>query len=225
MKNAGQNESGNALWLILIAVALLAVLTVTVSRSTDTTEQSGNIERYRIQASDIMRHTSGIREATGRMSLNNVGESQISFENDFTSASYVNAKCGGSDCIVFGSAGGGVSYRVPVTEWLDAGHSGDTAYGEWIFSGENAVAGVRTGNPELLMMLGYLKQNLCAQINAMLDISGIPVDADGIDTAPWQGTFAATETIAASGGAEAGCVQDTSANGLDYTFYQVLVKR
>ena len=43
-----KNESGNALWFILIAIALLAALTVVVTRSSDTVEQSGDVERQRI---------------------------------------------------------------------------------------------------------------------------------------------------------------------------------
>lgn len=223
--NKFHNESGNALWIILLAVALLAALTATISRSTDTAEQSGNFERFRIQASDIMRHASSVRESVNRLRMHGVGENQMSFDvSDLPAGLYTNANCGSSDCLIYGSAGGGVSYREPVADWLDSTHESDPRYGEWEFFGENDIAGVGSASPDLIMALGYLKENLCGQINNMLDIGATPVDADGFDVTNFQGTFQATGTIDNMNGAEAGCVEDSTGDR-GFMFYQVLVKR
>ncbi len=218
-------EQGNALWFILLAVALMAALTVTVSRSTDTAEQSGNIERFRVEASDIMRHSSAVAQATKNMSMQGISENVLSFENDHTATDYSNANCTGTDCLVFGSAGGGVSYRVPAGSWLDSTNTGNPRYGEWEFSGTNSVPNLRSANPELIMYLGYLKRGLCEQINVMLDIpGGIPLDADGFDTTAYQGSFAATATIDNMDDLEAGCFEDDTGDR-NYTYYQVLNRR
>lgn len=219
-----KSESGNALWFILLAIALMAALTIAISRSSDTSEQSGDVERARIQASDIMRYGASIRESTDNMRLRGIGESALSFENNVAATSYVNANCTGGDCLVFGSAGGGAYYKKPDLSWLDSAHSGSARYGEWEFSGANAVPGVRSANPELLMYIGYLDKSLCTQINAMLDIAGIPADADGIAATAWQGAFAASATIDNMDGLESGCFED-STGARAYTFYQVLIKR
>ncbi len=219
------DQSGNALWIILLTVALLAALTATISRSTDTAEQSGNIERHRINASDIMRHTSSVREAVDKLRMTGIGESQMSFDVSFIPAAlYANPNCSSSDCLIYGSSGGGISYRKPNSEWLDSDHSGDPHYGEWEFFGENDVLGVKSTAPELVMALGYLKETLCAQINVMLKISGIPADANGFNTDPFQGGFATSSVIDGMNGAEAGCL-DSAIAGRGFVFYQVLVKR
>lgn len=216
--NGRDNESGNALWLVLLVVALLAVLTAFISRSSDTAEQSGDVERFRIQASQMMRYTAGLREAIGRMRMQDIGENAI----DFTSSGFSNP-C--QDCLLFGSAGGGQTYMSPSSDWLDSGHSGDSGYGDWNVSGENSITDVGTANPELIIYLPYLKPSLCTQINKLLKISGIPADADGFDTTAFSGGFAATATIDNMDGKETGCFEDSSVGGMGYTYYQVLIKR
>lgn len=227
MKQGRADESGNVLWFILLAVALLAVLTATISRSTDTSEQSGNVERFRIQASDIMRYSASMRETIDSMRLRGVAENAVSFENDFTSADYTNGTC--LDCLVFGSAGGGAYYKTPSADWLDSTSEGSARYREWEFSGTNNVPSISSANPELIMSLGYLRQGLCIQINNMLGISnpsGVPpVDGDGLDDTAFQGSFVATDTIDNMDRFEAGCFEDGSSGGRDFTFYQVLIKR
>lgn len=224
MKYTRKKESGNALWFILMAVALMAALTVTISRSSDTAEQSGNVEQFRVQASDIMRHSSSIKQATDNMRMRGLSENEISFENSFTATSYANGNCGGLDCLIYGSAGGGLSYRPPASGWLDSSNSGDARYGEWEFAGTNNVPSISSANAELIMYVGYLKRNLCTQINTLLGVTGIPIDANGINSTAYQGAFANTSTINNMTDFEAGCFQDTTGTR-DYVFYQTLIKR
>ena len=224
MSENRDNESGNALWFILLAVALMAVLTMAVSRMSDTTEQNADIERYHIQASGIMRYTAGIKQTVDTMRLRDVSESTMSFENSVTATDYSNANCSGGDCLVFGSAGGGAYYKTPDTGWLDSAHSGDARYGEWEFTGTNSVLGMSSARPELIMSISYLNAGLCAEINALLNISGVPADADGFDTTAYQGSFAGASAFDNMDDHESGCFQDTGV-GRDYTFYQVLIKR
>ncbi len=225
MNEPRKQESGNALWFILLAVALIAALTATISRSTDTAEQSGNIERFRIQASNIMRHSTSVRQAVENMRLVNVGESQVSFENDFTSADYTNGTC--AECVIFSSLGGGIAYMAPRDNWLDDDGTTPPGFGEWEFTGTNSVPGLRSGRPELIMSVGYLREGLCDQINAVLDLpfAPVPIDADGFDQTAFQGTYTSTATINNMTGISSGCFNDTSVDGRGHTFYQVLIER
>lgn len=219
-------ESGNALWIILLAVALLAALTATITRSTDTVEQSGNIERFRIHASDIMRHAAGVKEAVNRLRMTGIGEGQMSFDVSFL-AGYTNANCTAGDCLVYGSAGGGASYRQPAADWLDVSYDGDAQYARWVITGDNHVTDISSANPELVMLVRFLKENLCTQINNMLDIPGIPTDPDGFGTTAFQGDFSDTPAEISST-EEAGCFRYDSApvdGEFEYVFYQVLIKR
>ncbi len=242
-------QSGNALWFILLAVALLAALTATISRSSDTAEQSGNIERYRIDASDIMRHTNGIKEAVNAMRLRGLSENRISFENNFTTADYTNANAAGcSDCLLYGSAGGGASYRVPNSTWLDSAQSGNTHYGDWYIPVQVCVPEIgrggagcgsdTTNNEELIMVLPWVKAGLCSEINSMLGVTTVgdpPPQVTGDAFVAGYPVF--TGSLSGEGGeiidgadalegVEAGCFEGNGTPPAGtYHFYQVLIKR
>lgn len=227
----GHKEAGNALWFILLAVALLGALTAAISRSSDTAEQSGDIERYRIDASNLMRHSASIEAAVNNMLMRGIGENQISFDNDFVSgATYVNGNCSTSDCLVYDGAGGGVNYKTISSTILDANSNGEATFTEWEYSGANAVEDVNTTEPDLIMFLSYLERDLCRQINRLLkipEVSGdVPEDSNGFEAdTPFVGSFASSATIDGMDGHEVGCFNDSSGGGRNYTYYQVLIKR
>lgn len=233
-RNYRQTESGNALWFILLAVALLGALTAAVTRSSDTAEQSGDIERYRINASNMMRHSASVEAAVQNMLMRGLGENRISFDNTYTSgATYTNPNCPApeTECLVYHGAGGGVNYKQLPSALFDAIHNGQATFTEWEFSGSNNVDGVGTSAPDLVMFTGYLERNLCRQINALLkipEVSGdVPADSDGFDDTPYTGNFPsiAADTLDNMTGYETGCFNDSGAGGRDYTYYHVLIKR
>ena len=95
-------QSGNALWFILLAVALLAALTFAVTRSTDTTEQANITEHDTIAANEVMRTARGIEEAVSRFRINGIPENNISFYDSNALPAYSNGNCTTQDCLVFG---------------------------------------------------------------------------------------------------------------------------
>jgi hypothetical protein len=225
-------ENGNALFFILIAVALIAALTAVVTRSSDTAEQSGNIERFRVEASDIMKVAGGMKQAVNNMRLRGTSESELSFNNTFLSATlYTNTNCTNGDCAVYG-LGGGQAYKVPARSWLNQNQSASPQFGTWEFSGENHVDNIETTDSELIAYLGHLNRGLCRQINAMLgipEVSGdVPNDADGFTARGFTGGFnddtgdSNYGVINNMSGAETGCFNSAAR---DYTFYQVLIAR
>lgn len=222
-------ESGNALWFILLAVALLAALTVTITRSSDTTEQSGDIERQRIEGSDIMRYAASIQQAVEQMRLRGLSENEISFENSFVSG-YANARCGSDACKVFDVAGGGITFTSA---------SSNVSTQSWLFTGADSIAGAGedgTGETssednELLVILPGISQGLCGRINTELGIAGIPQDADNADVSTkYTGTFPDGRVIENMGGKKTGCFQgDLDDGGANisgtYYFYHTLIQR
>lgn len=224
-----KNESGNAMWFILIAIALLAALTVAITRSSDTTEQSGDIERQRIEGSDIMRYAASIQQAVEQMRLRGLSENEISFENSFVSG-YPNARCVGNGCKIFHVEGGGITYQ-------SAGSNASAS--PWLFTGANSVVGVGengTGETssednELLVILPGVSQGLCGRINTEMGIAGIPVDTANANVGTlYTGTFPNGRVIENMGGKKTGCFEgDLDENDNDisgkYYFYHTLIQR
>lgn len=215
---AKTGQSGSAFWFILLAIALLAALAVTVTRSSGTAEQSGDVERARIEGSDMMRYAAAIESAIGQMRLNGTSENAVSFENDFVSG-YTNANCGAGDgCFIFDRDGAGLSYK----------EIGDA---DWIFSGANAVTDVGTAASDLIMMMPLTDAKLCARINTELGLS-VPTQNTAILNigTPFTGTFTASGIIDTLPGKKTGCFQgnqDENTNDIsaNYYFYHMLIPR
>lgn len=224
-----KNESGNALWFILIAIALLAALTVAITRSSDTTSQNGNVERQRIEGSDIMRYAASIQQAVEQMRLRGLSENEISFENGFVSG-YANPRCTDNGCKVFHVEGGGITFQ----------SAGSNASAQpWLFTGADSVAGVGedgTGETssednELLVILPGISQGLCGRINTELGIAGIPQDTANADVATmYTGTFPNGRVVENMGGKKTGCFEGNLDDGGGnisgtYYFYHTLIQR
>ena len=186
-------ESGNVLWFILIAVALLGILTAVLSRSGSSVDQSGDVEQARVKASTILRYTGGLEAAIQQMMLRGVSENEISFENSVTSTDYTNSRCNDQECLVFDVDGGGLEYTAPPRGANDGS--------DWIFTGHNNVGTTagpvgttedRRGN-DLLIMLRNVPKGLCVQLNRDLGVDNPsgdpPVDTTGIALTPFVGTF------------------------------------
>ena len=216
-------ERGNVLWFILIAVALLAALTMVLSRSGSTVDQSGDIEQQRVKASQILRTAKSIEAGIQQMRLRGVSENDMSFWHDSNgdntedgSDTYYNANCTITDCKLFDAGGAGLTYSSPPSGVNDAS--------EWIFNATNDVLDVGTGAPDLLIILPNVKTSICAQINRMLGASYAGTESD-VDFTAFTGTFTLTETIELAAGQEAGCIDYDNAGSTEPFFYQVLFKR
>jgi len=235
------SENGNALVFILIAVVMLGLLTMILSRSGSSVEQSGDFERNRVQSSQILRYAKSIETAIQEMKLRNISENNISFENTITATDYTNTNCDDpSDrnfpgCMIFDVEGAGLTYR----NFANANDGSD-----WIFTGANNVGttagpigstAARSGN-DLIMLLANMDETLCIQINRDLNvgISGtLPIETTGIDTTEFTGTFASGGPTILDGdptpfelnSKAAGCFTDTNPDPDITYFYQVILTR
>lgn len=212
-------EQGNALWFVLVAVALLAALTMAMTRSSDTVEQTGDTERARILASDIMRYTGGIKAAIDKMLISGISESDPCFHApDWGHNDYNGASCTESANRLFDSGGAGLSWR---TFSFVSG---------WDIFGSHMVQNLETSLPELIIQ-AQVNGPICREINTLLGITNPSGDApvDAIDSiARFIGSYALAapdnvigDQAAELDGQEAGCRKE----GSNYFFYQVLIKR
>jgi hypothetical protein len=167
--NIKNNQSGNALWFILLAVALLGFLTAFLSRGTSSTNQSGSIEKARIKASSLLQYTKSIENAVQKMVLNGVGENDLDFVG--INVAHNNPSCTEHTCEVFNVNGGGIAYRSASKILGDKNFTND-----WIVSTGNRVGGLGCDDAtnscrELMLLLPGLSDTICKQINSVAGVS------------------------------------------------------
>lgn len=108
-------QNGNVLFLILIAVALFAALSYSITASTRSGGGNTGSEKVDLQVSQLFQYASGIENAILRLRVSHgCDASQISFERtpfDGSDITYVNANSPANfRCHVFHPNGGGQSY-------------------------------------------------------------------------------------------------------------------
>jgi len=232
--NKYSTERGNALFIILLAVALIAALTMTLSRSGSSVVQSGNIEQQRVQGSQLLRYAKSIETAIQQIKLRGISENDISFENATTTTDYTNANCTSTDCRLFDVGGAGLAYR----NFSSANDGSD-----WIFTGANNIGTTAgpigttadgSGN-DIIMLLPNVRSSLCVQINRDLGVGTagtLPEDTTGIATTAFTGSFPTGGPTILEGdpgtilnNQTTGCFIDTAPNpDITYFYYVVLAR-
>lgn len=178
-----KHQSGNVLFLILIAVALFAALSYAVTRSTRS-GGSAKKEQLRTTAASILDFAATMRTAMMRMKVSNgCADNQFDFSNgvykladgQFLNVANSNAPANGT-CKLFAATGGGVAPVLFSPTYFDFSPGYDATPGH-SFVRTAQVAREGTDSPgsansnELLMSIMYLKKDLCMAIN---DLAGIP---------------------------------------------------
>lgn len=165
-----RDQSGNVLFYILIAVALLAALSYTVAQTNRGGAQSIGKERAGIVSSEIIEYAQIVGNAVSQLRLRGVKDTQISFENEKVTG-YENANCVEDGCKIYNLNGGGISYSAPKEEWLDSKYSEEPRYGELYFNA--SAMGLAKGSDtkdDLIMFVPYLKKSICIAINKALGV-------------------------------------------------------
>ena len=237
------SQAGNAFFIILIGIALLAVFGMVVTRSSSTDTGATN-ERDKIAATSIIQYGNVVKGAIDQMRSNGISESDISFSNNIVSG-YGTVGANPS-AEVFNVSGGGITYEAPNASWLDSTYSAQTGYGQWIFNGVNAGR-LNVGTPagtaafcptascvELTLILPYVKKSICTEISKRFNLlsGGNPIqDANTISFTKFTGTFSYNgEFIGDAAGlmnsTYEGCVEGggTPAAGT-YHYFKVLIAR
>ncbi len=159
-------QSGNVLFLILIAVALFAALSFAVTRSTQSGGSSANQEKADILAAQFASYGATLSSAITRVRLSsNCSETQLNFENsvmahpDYWGGSTNSSAPSDGRCNIFGTQSGAVYWdarkTMPVYDKVESYLS---------FTPEVAVQDVGTENAELLMWLRLENSDFAARI-------------------------------------------------------------
>lgn len=227
-----QGESGNVLFLILIAVALFAALSYAVTSSTRSGGGDASSETNLISSAQVTQYPASVSTAIVRMIIAGTTVSEIRFNRPSEFSTLDSNAIG-----VFHPSGGGATY---VTAPADVMVSGSP--GNWTFNGELEVPDIGTsgaGGNDIIAYLIGVKQAICSKINQEHGLgTTIPVlsaDRSGdyadrmYDDGSSDYSLPSTDVPDIDNGSGAfdgkpfGCFQNFG--GGDYVYYHVVVER
>lgn len=235
---ATKATDGNALFFILIAVALFAALSYAVTKSD---RGSGSITREKIgiDAANIIQYAGALQTAAQRLVIaNKCNDTQISFENPNQPGLYINPSSPlDKSCHIFDPAGGNVAWRpTPVSTGLNL---------PYMFSGANRLLlsshtwCVNAGSiciQTISMFLPIASESLCREINKGLNLPAT-LAIDKINNVLFTGAYGVGNDLPDDGGNMAGykgqrggCLQTQAGEyprtvGGNYFFFNVLTEK
>jgi type II secretory pathway pseudopilin PulG len=241
MSMPSPSQAGNVLFFILIAIALFSALSFVVAnmmRGGSPTVVSE--EKASVFAAEILDYGRTLRQAVQNVRINGCDDDDISFSNIFVSG-YAHSPVVSNTCKVFNAGGGAITYVTPHDKWLASMSSPPTLQGQWYFPANICVTDVGSGgagcgsdstdNEDLVVILPYIRQEICEKINSRLNLgaSALSASDDAWPSAAtkFTGSYSDDTSIDQSG-TMAGCFEGDGANtpaSGTYHFYQVLLAR
>jgi hypothetical protein len=244
-KREFNTESGNVLFLILIAVALFAALSYAVTSSTNSGGGNANDESTLVNSASITQYPAGIKTAMIRMQVSR-GVATPAADSDLTDgddgflfnkpADFDDVQTADEYRAVFHPNGGGASYVSAASGVLTEGAAGD-----WLFNMDFEVEDIGTtaagipGN-DIIAFLPDVTSSICDRLNEEVGIASTPVlsgaisitdnlEVDSnISTANPAANAIGTQLGAADlDGSPYGCFRNGAGN--EYVYYHVLIER
>lgn len=232
-------ERGNALWMILIVIALLGGVTAMFTRTSSTSEDTGKYENLTIQASKTLRYAASLEQGVQSLMMRGCSENQLSFWYDSNGDNIEN----GSDtfynpnsptdrsCHLFYPEGAGLSRQsetnLNATTVYIGAHTDIKDIG--VFNCGNSSCS------ELYVAIHYdhdvNKQGLCDQLNRVAgntDLVPAPNTAAVYFPSNFNGTFPNYAYISSANfaGKKTACYKYSSdPQGNAFIFYYVLLAR
>ncbi|MDY0029343.1 MAG: hypothetical protein RBR86_05295 [Pseudobdellovibrionaceae bacterium] len=218
------SQSGNVLFLILIAVALFAALSFAVSNTMRGNQTSGiTQEKEKINTAYLHQFPSILNQTIMRMRMS---EGVLPEELSFAFPGNTDYGTFGSESEheVFHPQGGGLPYQAPPDSINDGS--------DWIFNGDLEIENVGTtggtsSNTELLAILIGIPESLCRYIN--YDLTSIMQTPPSVtvsgETNKYTGTFGYAGTISnpTIAGHDTYCYYSTNLG--KYVFFKALIER
>jgi hypothetical protein len=247
--NKSYYQSGNVLFIILIAVVLFAALSYAVTQSTRGGGGDVTKEKAALSAAGLMQYATEMQAAILRMKIRGVADTDFCFDtNVIDEPKWYDGAPGCSDDRnkVFHPDGGGVSARLIDERYLDLSEKATAIanpihqYGIPVISGRHQVAYIGNNvTPDLVFLAFYLDEAVCTAINEKIGIPP-PIIRDytccGVDVAKqFNGSYGGQDPIGANddvtdtsrhnkfAGSPFGCVRETS-SGVHY-YYHTLIER
>lgn len=171
-------QSGNVLFLILIAVALFAALSYAVTSSSRSGAGDAGSETNLVNSALLTQYPSAIRTGIIRMIVSNgVDQVNLNFDRPVDFATVCNATP--APC-VFHPSGGAATYIAGSAEVREAGSQAD-----WIFTSDWLITDIGSTANDIIAFLPGIKPSVCKKINSELGITGgTDTDGDGVPAGP-----------------------------------------
>lgn len=239
-------QSGNILFLILIAVALFAALSYAVTQSSKTGGSSISKDKAKLAASQIIQYATTVQQTVTRLMLiNQCSDTQLSFERspfDGSDTAYVNPNApANKKCHVFHPDGGGITEGRPSDNMLDESLEGvGMFYGEYVVIGLAHMSEIGSdctdaACAELSIFLPNAREEICLEINKRFNIAA-PVPTNGVTNfhgaigVPFKGSYSYTNAGSvisnpALAGKETACLNRNNPIYGKHGFYHVLIAR
>ena len=164
-------ESGNVLFLILIAVVLFAALSYAVAGSIRTPENRSDTQTNSILASEISQYPTGLRVAIIQMLIGGSAVDTL----EFNSPSAFDDIGSLRDAVFHPEGGGAIFQQSP------PGAMAANAQGTWYFNAHFEIdnigmesAGTFAGN-DIVAFLPGIHEGVCRHINRQMGLDAIPV--------------------------------------------------
>lgn len=181
-------ESGNVLFLILIAVALFAALSYAVTQSTRSGAGDTASETNLISSAQLTQYPAGIRTSVVRMLINGIAVDDLLFNSpsDF-GAGGTNIIPEGSPLeqrAVFHPQGGNATYQLAPADVVTQAPTGGSI-GQWFYNAQLQIQNIgitsttdASGN-DVVAFLPYISTGICRRMNEEVGLpSTIPVETD-----------------------------------------------
>jgi hypothetical protein len=224
-----EKQAGNALFLVLIGVALFAGLSYVVAQNSGNSAGTIAKENNTLLASQILEYSKQLETGVNIILQNGYSESQISFAHGDLVG--YGAYGDSPNTEVFNPSGGGASYKTypkaTADDWLFTG--GNVVYKQGSF--ETIWANTTTADVDLVAVLPNIPLDLCVDLNkkagAFLPLGTPVLDNNGYDPAKFIGTFVRLQGIGTANGYRTGCIESGGPTPVagTYHFYHVLLAR
>ena len=174
--NPRHGERGNVLFMILLAIALIGLLTAAVTRSNRPDGSNIDGEALVLRTSEVQRYASELERAVAFIMQQGFSESDIRFAHYDAHADYGDfAADSDKRDQVFDREGGGANYREPPKGVNDGS--------PWEFYASTHVPGMgRSDRAELVAVLPHVTKAFCDKVNALNGQNGT-MDDDGTSSA------------------------------------------
>lgn len=219
-------QRGNALFLILIAVALFAALSYAITQS-GRSSGSINKEETIIEAGQITEYAAGIRTAVTRMILSGTPAHSLCYDPPGGCA-------GPADYQVFNPNGGGETWQCPPA---DASNAPSNMYSGWLYrgiqhhSGDNGFyikdVGTNTNvsGRDAFAYLPYVTLPVCQAINKGLGLDQTPVPDTNFHKGAQVATYDETQNVITSNPGSAFACTGVDSDNSPYNYYHALVEQ
>lgn len=166
-----KNEKGNALFIVFIALGLIASLTFVVKQSS---QGSSNLDREtaNLVASDLIQMGSKVQYGLKRFMLaHELDITEVSFEDSAKGINGDNSNCADNSCNLFSLSGGKVNPPLLPADALDISYS--TCLGaSYMYNGQRkyyimiaSVQDVGTDLPEIILFYCGVRPEVCEAVN------------------------------------------------------------